>query len=357
MFIFIRVSMSQEPKFQTAAWLPKAGPGATLEIRHDIEIPEPQAGQVLVKLECSGICHSDVHSIYNETPMETDIAGHEGVGHVVKLGPGVPDEFLDSRVGIKWQYSSCGECEICLVDETGCPNQDNSGRNVRGTFAQYIAAPARDVTRLPKELKSETLAPLLCAGLAMYSSISKAKLKPGDWLVLPGAGGGLGHLGVQIAAQKGYKVIAIDSGESKRKMCLDLGAAVFLDFKTDDIEEEVKRLTNGYGAHGVVVGVGSTAAYIEGFKLLRRLGTLICVGIPKTDFDLPISPFMMIVRCLRVVGSSGGTRQEMDELLKMAVAGQVVPHVQVFELEEINSIVKKLSNFEIGGRVVLRIPQ
>jgi alcohol dehydrogenase, propanol-preferring len=349
--------MPPQPGFQSAAWLPKAGPGATLEIRHDIEIPNPKSGQVLVKLECSGICHSDVHSIYNETPMETDIAGHEGVGNVVKLGPGVPDDFMGARVGIKWQYSTCGECEICPVDETACPNQDNSGRNVRGTFAQYIAAPAKDVTRLPKELKSEILAPLLCAGLAMYSSISKAKLNPGNWLVLPGAGGGLGHLGLQIAKFRGYKVIAIDSGEEKRKMCLDLGATVFLDFKTDNIEEEVKRLTNGYGAHAVVVSVGSTAAYTEGFKLLRRLGTLICVGIPRTDFDLPISPFMMIVRCLRVVGSSCGTRQEIDELLKIAVAGEVVPHVQVYELEEINTIVKKLANFEIGGRVVLKIPQ
>ncbi|ETN41076.1 uncharacterized protein HMPREF1541_03011 [Cyphellophora europaea CBS 101466] len=349
--------MSSKEGFQTAAWLPKAEPGAILEIRHDIEIPEPKDGEVLVKLECSGICHSDVHSIFNETPMETDIAGHEGVGKVVKLGPSVPDHFMGERVGIKWQYSTCGKCEICPIDETACPNQDNSGRNVRGTFAQYIAAPAKDVTRLPKELKSEILAPLLCAGLSMYSSISKANLKPGDWLVLPGAGGGLGHLGVQIAAKKGYRVIAVDSGESKKKMAMELGATAFLDFKTDNVEEEVKRLTNGYGAHGVVVGAGSTAAYTEGFKLLRRLGTLVCVGLPRTDFDLPISPFWMVVRCLRVVGSSCGTRQDMDELLKMAVAGDVVPHVQVFELEDINTIVDKLAKFQIGGRIVLRIPQ
>ena len=95
-------------------------------------------------------------------------------------------------------------------------------------------------------------------------------------------------------------------GTLSPKLQLNLGAAAFLDFKTDNIEEEVHRLTNGYGAHGVVVSVGSTAAYTEGFKLLRRLGTLVCVGIPRTDFDLPISPFMMIVRSIKVVGSSCG---------------------------------------------------
>jgi alcohol dehydrogenase, propanol-preferring len=344
----------------TAAYLPQAGPGARLTIRHDIPIPAPMEGQVLVKLTHSGICHSDVHSIYNETPMDTDIAGHEGVGHVVKLGPGVSDDFIGRRVGIKWQYSTCGKCEICPVDETACPNQDNAGRNVRGTFAQYIAAPAKDVTRLSDEkegLSSEVLAPLLCAGLSMYSSIGKAGLKEGQWLVLPGAGGGLGHLGVQIAVSRGYKVIGVDTGEEKRRMVMGLGATAFVDFKSENVEEEVKKLTNGYGAHGVVVGAGSTAAYTEGFKLLRRLGTLVCVGLPRTDFDLPISPFWMVVRCLRVVGSSCGTRQEMEELLKMAEAGHVKPHIQVFGLEEINTIVEKLARFEIGGRVVLRIPE
>jgi alcohol dehydrogenase, propanol-preferring len=349
--------MSPAAGFQTAAWLPKAEPGAVLQIRHDIEIPEPKDGEVLVKLECTGICHSDVHSIFNETPMETDIAGHEGVGYVVKLGANVAQEMMNARVGIKWQYSTCGTCEICPINETACPNQNNSGRNVRGTFAQYIAAPAKDVTHLPKELKSEILAPLLCAGLSMYSSISKAKLQTGDWLVLPGAGGGLGHLGVQIASRKGFKVIAVDSGDAKRKMCMELGATVFIDFKVDDVEKEVMRLTNGYGAHAVVVGAGSTAAYTQGFKLLRRLGTLVCVGLPRTDFDLPISPFWMVVRCLKVVGSSCGTRQEMEELLQMAVKSEVMPQVQVFDLQDINEIVNKLANFAIGGRVVLRIPQ
>ena len=349
------------PTHQTAAWLPKAGPGAILELRHDIDVPKPQEGQVLVKLTHSGICHSDIHSIYAETPMDTDIAGHEGVGRVVLCGSSTPAEFLGKRVGIKWQYSVCGTCEICAVDETACPDQDNAGRNVRGTFAQYIAAPAKDVTVLPDEeeggLASEVLAPLLCAGLSMFASIRRSGLKKGEWLVLPGAGGGLGHLGVQIAVRRGLKVMAGDRGEEKKRMVMGFGAEAFLDFKKEDVEAGVMRLTGGLGAHGVVVGAGSTEAYTQGFKLLRRLGTLVCVGLPRIDFDLPISPFWMVVRSLRVVGSSCGTREDMEELLKLAAAGEVVPQIQVFDLEEINTIVEKLAKFEIGGRVVLRIPQ
>ena len=358
--------------YQTAAYLASPGPGATLEIRHDVAIPAPLANEVLIKLTHSGICHSDVHSIYNETPMETDIAGHEGVGTVVQIGSEVSrgsdgGAKMGDRVGVKWQWSVCGTCAICAVDETACPNQNNSGRNVRGTFAQYIAAPAKDVTILPPlredgsaegGLSSELLAPLLCAGLSMYSSISKANLQEGQWLVLPGAGGGLGHLGVQIAKAKGYRVIAIDSGDKKRRLCVDeLGADVFLDFKVDDIEARVMQLTDGMGAHAVVVGVGSTSAYELGVKLLRRLGTLVCVGIPRTDFHLPVSPFEMIVRSLRVVGSSCGTRQQMSDLLELAKQGKVRARVEVRELNDINEIVQKLASFQIEGRVVLRIPE
>jgi propanol-preferring alcohol dehydrogenase len=181
-------------KTQTVAWLEEPKPGARLTLRHDVDIPSPSKGEVLVKLEYTGFCHSDVHGIYGETPMSTNIAGHEGVGHVVQLGQDVPVEMMNSRVGIKWLYSTCGECEICEVNPTACPHQHNSGRDVRGTFQQYIVAPAKDVSRIPDGLSSEVVAPLLCAGLTMYSAVGKTSLKPGQWLALPGAGGGLGHL-------------------------------------------------------------------------------------------------------------------------------------------------------------------
>jgi len=188
---------SSKTKTQIAAWLEKPEHGARLKIRNDIEVPVPGDGELLVKLDYTGFCHSDIHSIYGETPMETDIAGHEGIGHVIQLGANVSEELLNTRVGIKWQYSTCGSCEICQVNPTACPNQHNSGRDRRGTFQQYIVAPAKDTTKIPHGLKSEIAAPLLCAGLTMYSAVSKTRLNVGEWLLLPGAGGGLGHLSVK----------------------------------------------------------------------------------------------------------------------------------------------------------------
>ncbi|KAJ9615638.1 hypothetical protein H2200_001713 [Cladophialophora chaetospira] len=269
------------PNTQTAAWLETPQPGARFQIRSDIDVPIPRDGEVLIKLDYTGFCHSDVHSAYGETPMSTDIAGHEGVGHVVKLGGSVPEELLKAKVGVS---------------------------------------------------------------------------------------------GVQIAAKRGYKVIAIDSGESKREMCLKLGATAFLDFKTDpvgtifgqfvdfakhelQVEDEVKRLTNGFGAHAIIVTAGSDAAYDQAFKLARNYGTVVCIGLPRSGAPLPISPFWMAVRSLTVVGSSVGTDAEMEELLDMAVKGDVLPEISVHDFSEINDVMEKLARFEIGGRVVLKIPQ
>ncbi|KAL5047266.1 hypothetical protein BDW71DRAFT_214164 [Aspergillus fruticulosus] len=348
------------PQFQTAAVLPSAGATLTsrLEIRHDRPIPSLAASELLVKLEFSGVCHSDVHSVRGETPMLTDVAGHEGVGKVVKVGEGVDeDAWIGKRVGIRWLYSSCLECEICERNNTACPNQKNAGANVPGTFQQYIVSPAVHVTKIPPQLSPDEAAPLLCAGIAMYSSIMKTKTRPGDWIVLPGAGGGLGHMGIQIAVKKGLRAIAIDSGEKKQKLCLSLGATAFLDYKTDDVESAVKQLTSGLGAHAVICTANGEAAYEQGMRLLRPLGVLVCVGIPNIPFRLPATPFDMIVKGLTIVGNSAGTAKEMEELMEMAVAGDVKAHIECFEFDQIDEVVQRLGRSEIEGRAVMRIPE
>ncbi|KAL4751714.1 hypothetical protein BDW72DRAFT_89316 [Aspergillus terricola var. indicus] len=347
-------------QFQTAAVLPSTGASLTsrLEIRNDRPIPSPAAGELLVKLEFSGVCHSDVHSVRGETPMLTDVAGHEGVGRVVKVGEDVDEgAWMGRRVGIRWLYSSCLECEICERNNTACPNQKNAGANVPGTFQQYIVSPAVHVTRIPPQLSPDEAAPLLCAGIAMYSSILKTKTRPGDWIVLPGAGGGLGHMGIQIAVKKGLRVIAIDSGEEKQKLCLSLGATAFLDYKTDDVESVVKQLTSGLGAHAVICTANGEAAYEQSIRLLRRLGVLVCVGIPNVPFRLPATPFDMIVKGLTIVGNSAGTAEEVEELMEMAVTGEVKAHIECFEFDQIDDVIERLGRSEIEGRAVMRIPE
>ncbi|KAE8309646.1 chaperonin 10-like protein [Aspergillus transmontanensis] len=355
--------MTTIPEIQTAAVLPPSGAtaDALLQIRTDHPVPSPGEGEILVKIEYSGVCHSDVHSIRGETPMLTDVAGHEGVGRVVMVGDGIDEqEWIGRRVGIR----SCLNCEICAVNNTACPYQKNAGANVPGTFQQYIVSPAIHVTKIPSEIAPDVAAPLLCAGIAMYSSIMKTKTRPGDWIVLPGAGGGLGHMfvvlaemGVQIALKKGLKVIAIDSGEKKKELCLALGATAFFDYKVDDIEKEVKKLTGGLGAHAVICTANSEPAYTQSMRLLRSLGVLVCVGIPSVPFRLPATPFDMIVKGLTIVGNSAGTAKEMDELMEMAVAGDVQAHIECFELDQINDVVMRLGRSEIDGRAVVKIPE
>ncbi|OJZ91742.1 hypothetical protein ASPFODRAFT_55423 [Aspergillus luchuensis CBS 106.47] len=348
------------PQTQIAAVLPPSGANATsrLQIINDRSIPVPTEGEVLVKLEYSGVCHSDVHSVRGETPMLTDVAGHEGVGKVVKVGSGLDEQtWMGRRVGIRWLYSSCLECEVCAINNTACPYQKNAGANVPGTFQQYVVSPAIHATIIPPELAPDVAAPLLCAGIAMYSSIMKTKTRPGDWIVLPGAGGGLGHMGVQIAAKKGLKVISIDSGEKKKQLCLSLGAHAFLDYKTDDVEREVKALTSGLGAHAVICTANNEPAYTQSMKMLRSLGVLVCVGIPSVPFRLPATPFEMIVKGLTIVGNSAGTAKEMEELMEMAVRGDVTAHIECFEFDCIDDVLQRLGRSEIEGRAVVRIPE
>jgi propanol-preferring alcohol dehydrogenase len=341
--------------YQTAAWLDTPGPNAKLYVKHDVPIPTPGPGEVLVKLECSGVCHSDVHAILGETKrMAVHIGGHEGVGRVLKLGRDVPRSYLNARVGVKWLYSACLACEICSLEYTRCPRQSNSGRDVPGTFQQQIAVPARFVTKIPAQLESENAAPLMCAGLTVYAAIKKARLSRGEWLVFIGAGGGLGHLGVQIAVKMGYRVIAVDAGEEKGRLCRAYGADSFLDYKIDNVEEMVKALTQGYGAHAIICTAGSDAAYTQAFQLVRVLGTVVCVGLGMSH--LSISPFTVAIRGLNVIGASVGTEEDMEELLDMAVKGDVVSKVEVFELAELDDVVQKLAEAQIVARAVMKIP-
>ncbi|KAJ5363093.1 hypothetical protein N7541_003937 [Penicillium brevicompactum] len=346
------------PRFQTAAVVASTQASASeVVIKDDHPVPIPGDGEILVKLEFSGVCHSDLHSIRGDTPMLTDVAGHEGIGIVVQVGSGIDESlWLGTRVGIRWLYSSCRQCEICEINHTACPSQRNAGANKPGTFQQYIVSPALHVTKIPKQLSPDSAAPLLCAGIAMYSSIMKTKTRPGDYLVIVGAGGGLGHMGIQIAVKKGLKVIAIDSGNKKRQLCLSLGAFDFLDYREIDIVQAVKAKTN-FGAHAVICTANGERAYEQSMQMLRPLGTLVCVGIPSAPFKLPATPFDMIVKGLTIVGNSAGTSDEMDELLAMAVAGDVTAHIDVFGLHEINDVLDRLERSDIDGRVVLRIPE
>lgn len=297
------MTVSELPTTQKVAWIDNVGPDGSLNIREGVKVPQPAENEVLVKMECSGICHSDVHNVKGQG-VYTEIPGHEGVGIVVKLGPGASESLLGKRVGIKWLWSACNECSVCKAGlHNNCAKQLNTGRSVHGTLQQYFVAHADFVTMIPDGVSSEVAAPLLCAGLSLAGGVSKCapETKPGDWVAIVGAGGGLGHMGVQIAAKsKGYKVIAIDTGAAKEKLCMEIGATAFVDFAKEDPVKAVKALTDGEGAHAVIVCAESQKAYEQAPNLVRNNGVLVCVGLPPASFMFPMSPIHIANRGMSI---------------------------------------------------------
>jgi len=346
------------PPAQIAAWIENPSPSCVLQIRNDVEVQSPSANEILVKLECSGICHSDCMNVEGRGSY-TAVPGHEGVGRVVKLGPGVSGDVLGRRVGIKWLWSACYQCGSCRKGRINhCAQQKNTGRSVWGTLQQYCVAHADFVTVIPEGVSSEVAAPLLCAGLSLAGAVSKLapEVEPGDYVAIVGAGGGLGHIGVQYATVKGYKVIAIDSGVEKEKLSKEMGAVAFVDYAKQDVVQTVRDLTDGEGAHGVICVAGSEGAYTQAPELVRNSGVFVCVGLPPASFMFPMSPIHIANRGLVIRGSSTGTNEQMDELLQLALEGKITPRIEVYDFAESPKIIQELQRFEVTGRKVVRAP-
>ena len=220
------------------------------------------------------------------------------MGTVVKTGPEVASSMMGKRVGIKWLYSACGSCLACKRGfPNNCPKQQNTGKHVPGTLQQYMVADTRYVSMISDDVSSEVAAPLLCAGLTMAGALGKLKDVPeSDWVVVLGAGGGLGHVGVQIASRlEKFRVIAVDTGKTKRELSLKCGAEVFVDFESEDVEAVVKRLT-GEGAAAALVVAGSEAAFSLAPSLVRNMGTILTIGLPRNDFNIPLSASLCSAR-------------------------------------------------------------
>lgn len=333
----------------------------------ELDTPEPGAGEVLVRLTHSGVCHSDMGIMENSwrgLPYPTQagqVGGHEGVGIVHKLGPGSESgrTKVGDRVGIKWIAYACGACAACLEGRDGvCFNQKISGYYTPGTFQQYTLAPASYVTPIPEALKSEDAAPMLCAGVTTYSALRKSGAASGQWVVIAGAGGGLGHLATQIGSRgMALRIIGIDHG-SKEELVKDCGAEAFLDVtKFDDktLTEEVKKITGGLGASAVIVCTASNGAYAQALGFLRFGGTLVCVGMPEGD-PKPIAnafPAEMVTYEWNIKGSAVGNQREALEVLDMAARGIVKTRLRTEKMENLTEVFKEMSEGKMQGRVVL----
>jgi propanol-preferring alcohol dehydrogenase len=318
----------------------------------EVPVPRPGAGDVLVKIEACGVCHTDLHAAHGDWPVKPSppfIPGHEGVGHVVAVGAGVDHVKEGDRVGIPWLHSACGYCEHCLGGwETLCERQQNTGYSVNGSFAQYALANAGYVGHLPKAIGFVEIAPVLCAGVTVYKGLKMTDTQPGDWVVISGIGG-LGHMAVQYAKAMGLNVAAVDVDDDKLALARRLGATVTVNARTSDPAAYLKREIGG--AHGALVTAVSPKAFEQALGMMRRRGTVSLVGLPPGSFPLDI--FGMVLNGITVRGSIVGTRLDLQESLEFAARGKVAATVAAETLENINDIFDRMQKGEIEGRIVL----
>ncbi|MBA1248636.1 alcohol dehydrogenase AdhP [Pseudomonas luteola] len=325
--------------------------GKPLEIE-EVDVPTPGAGQVLVKIEASGVCHTDLHAAEGDWPVKPNppfIPGHEGVGYVVGVGAGVTHVKEGDRVGIPWLYSACGHCEHCLGGwETLCEDQKNTGYSVNGGFAEYALADAGYVGRLPDNVGFVEIAPVLCAGVTVYKGLKMTEAKPGQWVVISGIGG-LGHMAVQYAKAMGMNVAAVDVDDKKLELARRLGAEVTVNCRELDPAGYLKKEIGG--AHGALVTAVSPKAFEQAIGMTRRGGTIALNGLPPGEF--PLSIFDMVLNGTTVRGSIVGTRLDLQEALEFAGEGKVKATVAAEPLENINDIFSRMHEGKIEGRIVI----
>lgn len=319
----------------------------------EIDIPEIGVNDVLVNIKASGVCHTDIHACRGDWPAKPKmplIPGHEGVGIVTKVGANIDHIKIGDRVGIPFLYTACGYCDYCLEGkETLCPDCLYTGYHMDGGYADYCKADGRYVVKVPDELSFIEAAPLFCAGLTSYKALKVSKAKPGDWIAAVGVGG-LGHLAVQYAVAMGLNVVAVDTGEDKKRLALRLGAKYFVDFKEGKPEEQIKSLL-GTGVHASICTAVSKAGFDSAYASVRRGGTLVLVGLIADDMPLPI--FDTVVNGITLVGSIVGTRRDLVECLDFAAKGKIKTNIEVRKIEEINEIFKELEEGKVTGRIVL----
>ena len=319
----------------------------------EIDVPTPGPGEILVKTEACGVCHTDLHAARGDWPLKPTlpfVPGHEGIGLVVAVGAGVKNVKEGERVGVPWLFSACGHCEDCLAGwETVCATAQFGGYTRNGGFAEYIIADPSYVARVPAALTARAAAPIICAGITTYKGIKQTAARPGEWLAISGIGG-LGHLAVQYAKAMGLQICAIDIDEGKLAHAKRLGADAVIDARTPDCVAAMRALTGG-GAHGVLVTATSLGAFQQAVAMTRKRGTCVLVGLPPGEFPVPL--FDVVANCITIRGSFVGTRQDMAEALAFAVEGKVKADIELQPLASINKVFERLARGDVASRVVL----
>lgn len=340
--------------------------GKPLVIREDMPVPEPGPGEVLVRLYASGVCHTDVEVMKGAWAPIVEavkaagvkIPGHEGVGIVEEVGPGVTLLEKGDRVGVPMLSDWCGACEYCLRGEVyWCPRSKLTAFSHNGTFAQYGIINQKAAPKIPNEISDEQAAPLMCAGITVYNAIRRIPtqlgIPPNKIVAVVGAAGGLGHYAVQIAKAFGYKVVGVDVGAERLEFVEKLGADWVVDAK-DAPQFVMDKLG---GAHAAVVTATKIAAYGTALQVLRPGGTVLVVGCPPSEEgSIPAVPIDIVLTNKKLVPSMIGATPDFYELFDLVVEGKVKGNItRVEPLEKINEVMEDLEKGQVFGRAVVKI--
>lgn len=257
------------------------------ELSADVDVgPE----DVLIKLNATGICQSDIHfmladwAVGKMSDFGTKCAGHEGAGVIVKVGENVRSLKVGQRAGFKPIADTCGTCDLCRTNmECYCPKAVFTGLHTDGTYKQYVRSPEKYTTIIPDGVSDYVAGPIMCSASTIYTSLKNSGLRPGQWAVFPGGGGGVGIQGVQLAEAMGFRPIVVDTGDERRKLAMSLGAEHFIDFKEEkDTTAKVIEICDGIGSHAVIVTAPQAYPVAMSYLGSRAGGMVMCVPLPSS---------------------------------------------------------------------------
>ncbi len=317
----------------------------------EFDKPAPRPGEVLVRIETSGLCHTDIHAAHGDWPIKPTlplIPGHEGVGIVEQVGPGVQHVAVGDRVALPWLGTACGYCDYCVDGwETLCEKQVNTGYGRDGGYAEYAVADADYVAHVPDGVDPLDAAPLTCAGVTTYKAVKVSGAAPGQLVAIFGIGG-LGHLALQYAKIAGATVVAVDVVDEKLDLARELGADHTVNAMTDDPVEAIKKLG---GAHAAISVAVAPKAFQQAYGSLRRGGTLVFVALPADNHvQLPI--FETVLNGITVVGSIVGTRKDLAEVFALHAMGRTTVIRETRSLDEVNDCFEEVEKGQVKARIV-----
>lgn len=316
--------------------------GGPLSIE-EMDIPSPEEGEVVIQVETSGLCHTDIHAVHGDWPVKAKmplIPGHEGVGIVTNIGKGVTEVKEGDRVALPWLAYACGHCEYCASGwETLCPYQENAGYSIDGSYAEYAKGFGKYVTKVPDGVDPLDAAPLTCAGVTTYKAVKVSGARSSDLVAVFGVGG-LGHMALQYAQIAGATVVAVDLVDQRLKVAEELGAAYTFNPKKVDVVEEIQKLG---GADAAISTAVSPKAFEQAYQSLRRGGTLVFVGLPADNHvQLPI--FETVLNGITIHGSIVGTRVDLAEVFELHRDGHTEVHREVRKLDTVNESFEDVLN-------------